>query len=107
MILEYELKAEHIRDCTMKTLTSHITLEANGYRCTPEMIFDVILKASAERSGIEVACDNLDDVADSNTIRDYLNTALDIDQLREQEAEVNAALADSIPASMKRNGLEG
>lgn len=42
MILEYELKAEHIRDCTMKTLTDHITLEANGYRCTPEMIFDVM-----------------------------------------------------------------
>ena len=46
MILEYELKAEHIHGCTMKTLMNHITLEAKGYRCTPEMIFDVILKAS-------------------------------------------------------------
>jgi putative transposase len=106
MILEHELKAEHIRDCTMKTLTEHLTLEANGYCCTAEMIFDVILKASAERSSIEAACDDLEDVADSNTIRDHLNTALDIDQLREQEAEVNAALADSIPVSMKRDGLE-
>jgi hypothetical protein len=100
------LKAEHIRDCTMKTLTNHITLEANGYCCTPEMIFDVILKASAERSSIEAACDDLDDVADSNTIRDYLNTAFDSDQLREQEAEINTALADSIPVSMKREDLE-
>jgi hypothetical protein len=106
MILEYELKAEHIRDCTMKTLTNHITLEANGYRCTPEMIFDVILKASAECSSIEAACDDLEEVADSNTIRDYLNTALDIGQLREQEAEINAGLADCIPTSMNRDGLE-
>ena len=106
MILEYELKAEHIRDCTMKTLTNHITLEANGYRCKSEMIFDVILKASAERSSIEAACDDLEEVADSNTIRDYLNAALDIAGLREQEAEVNAALANSIPVSMKRENLE-
>lgn len=106
MILEYELKAEHIRDCTMKTLTNHITLEANGYRCTSEMIFDVIVKASAERSSIEAACEDLDEVADSNTIRDYLNAALDIGELRAQEAEINAALAASIPASMKREALE-
>jgi hypothetical protein len=106
MILEYELKAEHIRDCTMKTLMEHITLESNGYRCTAEMIFDVILKASAKRSSTEAACDDLEDVVDSNTIRDYLNTALAIDQLREQEAEINAALAASIPASMNRDGLE-
>jgi len=106
MILEYELKAEHIRDYTMKTLTNHITLEANGYRCTPEMIFDVILKASAERSSIEAACDDLEEVAASNTIRDYLNAALDIAELREQEAEVNAALAASIPRSMKRENVE-
>jgi putative transposase len=106
MIHEYELKAEHIHDCTMKTLTEHVTLEANGYRCTPEMIFDVIVKASAERSSIEAACDDLEDVAGSNTIRDYLNAALDIAELREQETEINAALADSIPVSMKREDLE-
>lgn len=106
MILEYELKAEHIRDQTMKTLKDHITWEANGYRCTTEMILDVILKASAERSSIEAVCDDLENVADSNTIRDYLNEALAIAELREQEAEVNAALATSIPVSMRRDAIE-
>jgi putative transposase len=106
MILEYELKAEHVREYTMKTLREHITLEANGYRCTPEMILDVILKASAEGSSIEASCGDLEEVADSNTIRDYLNNALDIDKLREQEAEINAALADHIPPGMKRENLE-
>ena len=106
MILEHELKAEDIRRQTMKTLTENITLQANGYRCTTEMVLDVIVKASAESSSIEAACQDLKEVADSNTIRDYLNTALDMTELREQEAEVNAALSASIPMSMKRDGIE-
>lgn len=106
MILDHELKAEHIHAQTMKTLRDHITVEANGYRCTPEMIWDVILKASAERSSIEAACEDLKDVADSNTIRDYLNATLDRVSLREQEAAINAALAASIPDSMRREGVE-
>jgi putative transposase len=106
MILEYELKAEAIRRQTMKTLTENITLKANGYRCTTEMVLDVLLKASAERSSIEAACQDLQEVADSNTIRDYLNAALDRVELGQQEAEVNAALAASIPVSMKRAGIE-
>ncbi len=106
MILEHELKAEDIRRQTMKTLTENISLKANGYRCTTEMVLDVILKASAESSSVEAACQDLKEVADSNTIRDYLNAALDITQLGEQEAEVNAALAASIPMSMKRDGIE-
>lgn len=106
MILEYELKAEDIHCHTMSILRENIRLQANGYRCTTEMVLDVIVKASAERSSIEAACQDLKEVADSNTIRDYLNIALDKADLREQEAEVNAALAASIPVSMKRVGIE-
>jgi hypothetical protein len=107
MIHEYRLTAEDVRCQTMKTLTEHISLNAHGYRCTTEMVLDVILKASAEGSSIEAACEDLEEVVDSNTIRDYLNERLDITELREQEAEMNAALAASIPASMQRNGIEG
>jgi hypothetical protein len=106
MILQEKLKAKDIRHQTMKTLQKHLTIKANGYRCQTEMMFDVLLKASAENSSIEAACSDLVDVADSNTIREYLNAALPIAQLREQEAEVNAALAESIPVSMNRTGLE-
>src|SRR5574341_249009 len=83
MILEHELKAEDIHRYTMSILTEHITLKANGYRCTTEMVLDVILKASAESSSIEAACQDLKEVADSNTLRDYLNTALDKIEVRE------------------------
>lgn len=90
----------------MKTLTKHISLNANGYRCTTEMVMDVVLKASAESSSVEAACADLKQVADSNTVREYLNNALDVAELRQQEAEMNAALAESIPTSMKRHGIE-
>jgi hypothetical protein len=106
MIPEYRLTAENVRQQTMKTLTEHLTLQANGYRCTTEMVLDVILKASAERSSVEAVCQDLGGVAASNTVREYLNAALKVTQLREQEAEMNAALAASIPEAMKREGLE-
>ena len=106
MIPEYRLTAKNVRQQTMNTLTEHLTLYANGYRCTTEMVLDVILKASAERSSIEAACQDLIGVAGSNTVREYLNAALEVVQLREQEAEMNAALAASIPKGMKREGSE-
>jgi putative transposase len=106
MIPEYQLKAADVRHQTMKTLTEHFTLQANGYRCTTEMVLDVILKASAERSSVEAACQDLVGVAASNTVREHLNAALDVAHLRTQETEANAALAASIPKSMKRQGIE-
>ena len=70
------------------------------------MVLDVLLKASAEGSSIEAACQDLVGVAGSNTVRDYLNASLKVVQLREQQAEMNAALAASIPRTMKRRGIE-
>jgi putative transposase len=106
MIRGYELNAKDIRHQTMQALLKHIPLRANGYRCTTEMVLDVVLKASADRSSVEAACADLEQVADSNTIRDYLNQAFRIRDLLEQEAQMNAVLAESIPASMQRAGLE-
>lgn len=106
MIHEHELKAEDIRHQTMKTVMKHIPLKANGYCCTTEMVFDVVLKASAERVSIEATCSDLEGVADSNTLRGYLNDAFDIQQLEEQQAEMNEALSENIPKDMKRKEIE-
>lgn len=106
MIPEYQLNAKDVRHQALKTLQKHLTLEVNGYCCSTEMILDVVLKASAEQSSIEAACADLEQVADSNTIRDYLNEAIRVDNLLQQEAEMNSILAESIPVSMKRTDLE-
>jgi putative transposase len=106
MIPQYELKAEEIRAFTLNLLKDHVKLDVAGYKCTTEGILDVVLKASAESSSIEAASNDLQATADSNTIRKYLNAALEIQPLREQEKEMNAALADCIPASMPRTKVE-
>ena len=106
MIPQYELKAEDIRAYTMNLLKDHVKLDVAGYLCTTEVILDVLLKASAESSSIEAASNDLQGVADSNTIREYLNAALDIQELGEQESEMNAALVECIPESMPRTKVE-
>lgn len=106
MIPQYELKAEDIRAYTLKLLKDHVQLAVAGYICTTDVILDVVLKASAESSSIEAVSNDLRAAADSNTIREYLNGALEIQALREQENEMNAALAECIPDSMPRTKVE-
>jgi len=106
MIPEFQLNASDVRHQAMQTLIKHLSLHVNGYCCYTEMILDVVLKASAERSSVEAVCADLEQVAGSNTIREYLNDAMEITQLRQQEAEMNAVLAESIPITMKRSDVE-
>ena len=106
MIHQYELKAEDIRAYTLQTMKQHIEIHANGYCCKTDMIFDLLMKASAECSSLEAACADLEQVADSNTVREYINKALPVQKLCEQERQINRALAHCIPTRMERKGIE-
>lgn len=106
MIPQYELKAEDVRQYAIEKLKEYIAVEAHGYCCTTDMIFDVLFKASAECSSVEATCADLEAVADSNTIRAYLNQAIELERLRETEKQINAALASCLPQAMRRNGIE-
>src|SRR5512134_1609958 len=106
MIPEYELKANDVHAFTLETLKEHLPIEADGYICKTEMLLNVLIKASAETSSLEAVCADLEEVADSNTIREYLNAALPIQELREQEGQVNRALAGCIPEDLVRTAIE-
>jgi hypothetical protein len=106
MIDQHELKAEDVRAYTIRTLKKHFRIEAHGYCCTTDMIYDVLMKASAECSSLEATCADLEQVADSNTVCEYANQALPIQSLRTQEEQANQALASCIPASMVHKGIE-
>jgi len=106
MIHQCELKANDVHAYTLETLKKHLPIEADGYICHTEMILNVLIKASAEHSSLEAACADLEEVADSNTIREYLNEALPIQELREQEGQVNRALAGCIPDDLVRSEIE-
>lgn len=106
MIHQHELKAEDVRAFALETVKKHLRIQANGYVCKTDMIYDVLLKASAECSSLEAACADLDEVADSNTQREYINLALPAKELSSQEERANQALADCIPESLIRTGVE-
>lgn len=106
MIHNHRLKAEDIRFQTVKTLSEHLSLKVEGYKCDTEMMWNIVLKASAEQVSIEATCADLEAVADSNTVREHLNEALRLADIGVHETEMNNALAAGIPASMRREGVE-
>lgn len=106
MIHPYELKAKDVHADTVRVLKEHLPIEVNGYGGHTDMILDILIKASAECSSVEAVCADLDDTADSNTIREYLNQSLVVKELRQQEERANAALAECIPRALDREGIE-
>lgn len=106
MIHPYELKAQDVHAYTVSVLKEHLNIEANGYSCHTDMILDILIKASVECSSVEAVCADLEDAADSNTIREYLNQSLVEKELRQQEERANAALAECIPSTLERGNIE-
>lgn len=106
MIPEKALKAEDIRGMMLERMEKHLSVKTEGYRSTTEQTFNLLLKAVAEGSSLEAVCADSCGGVDSNTLREQINAALPISQLRQQEAEMNAALQSGIPAEMPRGGLE-
>ena len=106
MIHQHELKANDVHAYTLEMLKEHLKIKVDGYICKTDMILNVLIKASAENSSLEAACGDLEETADSNTIREYLNEALPIKELREQEKQVNKVLACGTPADLVRTDIE-
>jgi putative transposase len=106
MIHQYELKANDVHAYTLEMLKEHLKIKVDGYICKTDMILNVLIKASAENSSLEAACADLEETADSNTIREYLNEALPIKELREQEKQVNKVLESGTPEDLVRTDIE-
>ncbi len=106
MIHQYELKAKDVHAYAHEILKEHLKIKADGYICKTGMILDVLINASAENSSLEAACADLEETADSNTIREYINAALPIKELRDQEKQVNAALVSCTPEDLVRTDIE-
>lgn len=106
MIAEYRLNAEDVRAMMLNTMEKHLRVKTEGYRCTTGQTFNLLLKAVAEGSSVEAVCADSCGVVSSNRLREQMNGALPIEGLRQQEADMNAALQAAIPAGMPRGGLE-
>lgn len=106
MITEKVLRAEDVRQETVKLMSEHLSLKAHGYRCDTEMVWNVVVQAATERVSIEEASQGLGEATCGNSIRGYLNAGLPASNLHEQERAVNEALVAMLPSEMPRQGLE-
>ena len=95
-----QLTDRAVRDAVIDQLASNLPLSVEGYTCTTEMVLDVLIKAAVTGKTVEAVCQELQDVATSNTIRSYLNEQIRADGLAELERWVNAALVADIPAQV-------
>ncbi|MCB0075395.1 MAG: hypothetical protein KDE20_28260, partial [Caldilineaceae bacterium] len=68
MIPQSELTAQDIRETMQAVSQEHLSLEANGYVCTSEMLFDVLMKAASENISIDAACRDLEQSGSANRI---------------------------------------
>jgi hypothetical protein len=106
MITEYAVNAEDVRAMMLNVMESQLSLKTEGYRSTTNETFNLLLKVVAEGSNMEAVCADSCAVVDSNALREQMNTALEVDALRQQEAEMNTGLAAAIPVGMPHGGLE-
>lgn len=106
IILKNRLNAEDVRAVTENLLKEHLSIETKGYKVTTSMVLNVLVKAAVEKRSIESVCMDLEEVVDGNTLREALNRTLKVEELRQHEAEFNAALAACLPVEMPKQGLE-
>ena len=83
-------------------MARHIPLNAAGYDCSTDDLYKVLLGASVQQSTIEAACTELVGTPGSNTIRNYLNEQLTVEDLPQLETQLNQALLTQLPPRLKR-----
>jgi hypothetical protein len=87
-------------------LEEHLPLHAEGYKCTTDDLFKVLLGVATTKGTLEAVCADLVGTPDPHTIRGYLNEQLRVEELPELEKQLNAALVAAVPRRVRRHAQE-
>ncbi|MCY7285719.1 MAG: hypothetical protein LH679_20255 [Cyanobacteria bacterium CAN_BIN43] len=87
------LTDEATLDAAMDCLLEHLTVPTQG-NCTPETLFQMLIRAASQQDSIEQTTQRLSDVPSGNTIRYHLDKLDDMGRL---EAQLNQTLQSRIP----------
>jgi hypothetical protein len=101
-----ELRAPEVWQHAQALLEEHLPLQADGYSCTTDDLFKVLLGIAATKSTLETGCRDLVGTPDPQTIRGYLNEQLRVEELPALEQQLNAALAAEVPRRVRRQAQE-
>jgi hypothetical protein len=101
-----ELTAQEVLRHAQELLEEKLPLNAEGYKCTTDDLFKVLLGVAATKSTLEAVCADLVGTPDPHTIRGYFNDQLRVEELPELEQQLNAALAAEVPRRVRRHAQE-
>lgn len=87
-------------------LEQHLDLHAEGYKCATEDLLNVLLAVAANQGTIESVCADLATTPNPETIRQYINEQLCVEELPQLETALNRALAAKLPPRLWRRGQE-
>ena len=99
------LTDQDTRNEAVERLTTYFPFQADGYECTTEMLFDILVKAAVTQQTIEAVCQDLD-VVGGETIRGYLKGQVRVNDLHGLERQVNQALVAGLPRRIWKVKLE-
>jgi hypothetical protein len=101
-----ELTAQEVLRHAQDLLEEKLPLHAEGYKCTTDDLFKVLLGVAATKGTIEAVCADLVGTPDPQTLRGYFNEQLCVEALPELEKQLNAALAAEVPRRVRRQVQE-
>ena len=87
---------------THAMLSEHLELEADGYKCSSDDLYRVLLAVAANQGTIEAVCADLVGTPDPQTIRDYINEQICVEELAQLETQMNKALVQHLPPRVWR-----
>jgi putative transposase len=96
------LTSREVLETAQARLAEHVELEAEGYRCTSDDLYKILIGASVQQTTIESACAQWVDTPGGSTVRNYLNEQLKAEELPELEKHLNQALVADLPRRIWR-----
>ena len=98
-----ELTAQEVLRHAQDLLEEKLPLNAEGYKCTTDDLFKVLVGVAATKGTLEAVCADLVGTPDPHTIRGYFNEQLGVEELPELAQQLNAALAAEVPRRARRH----
>lgn len=98
------LTSDEVLDFALDTLLKGVKLYINGYKCTAQNVYEMVLKASAGQTSVNDACDDLKGTPKGNTVLGQLHQALPqkLSDLWRLEVKLNRVLLLNVPPRMLR-----
>lgn len=87
---------------TQTMLSEHLQLKVDGYKCSSDDLYRVLLGVAANQGTLEAVCADLVGTPDPQTIRNYINEQICVEELAQVEAQLNKALVKGIPPRIWR-----